>query len=409
MRQIIVQNLIITIVAKFFAFISFLYIARILAKDDYGIFVYISMIMSLLPIFQFGSMHGTLVLLPKYFAKKEKESEAFFQTFNFSSHALQLLAIFSLFFFEKSFGLDLLLVISIHLLFYKYSENVLIYLNALHEFNKANAIKLIDQVIRPVIVIILFHLYRDVQSIFLGHMITSVIVFSIACYFKKPSIAMFEKHNSRSYLNKIHRVGFLVYLVWVIDLLFRSSDKWFISQFYPVQDLASYGFVSALALNVWLVALSFLAPYSQVLYTYVAKSDFISVRILVEDVNKKLYVLVFVISAIAIISYPFALNLVIHKYFDTYLIFFILVLGSTLLSINNMYIYYMISNDFNHILIKYQISILLIHILINLYISYNQLDVIYLACSTTVTLGVYLFLVRRYYKNDILIKTMGYA
>ncbi len=59
MKKIVSQNLAITIVSKIFGFISFIYIAKILTESDYGSFVYITMILSLLPLLQFGSMNGT--------------------------------------------------------------------------------------------------------------------------------------------------------------------------------------------------------------------------------------------------------------------------------------------------------------------------------------------------------------
>jgi hypothetical protein len=66
MKKIISQNLLITIGSKFFGFISFVYIAKVLTESDYGVFVYITMLLSLLPLLQLGSMHGTMILLPKY-------------------------------------------------------------------------------------------------------------------------------------------------------------------------------------------------------------------------------------------------------------------------------------------------------------------------------------------------------
>ncbi|MBF4988681.1 lipopolysaccharide biosynthesis protein [Methylophilus sp. 14] len=407
MRRIIAQNLTITIVAKLLSLVSFIYIARVLTKNEYGTFVYVSMLISLLPISQLGTMHGALVLLPKYLATKEKESGDFFQTFNQSSHVLHTLSLLSLFLIETSFRTHLILIIFVHLFLSKYSENILLYLNALHEFKKANILKLVDQVIRPIIVITLFIKFNDIESIFIGHLITSFFLLLLSIYFKRPTLSLIKIEKSSNYLIETLKVGLPIYIVWVIDLLFRSSDKWFISQYYAIQHLASYGFVSALAMNIWLLALSYLGPYSQKLYTFIAKSDFKGAGNLIDDVNKKLYVLVLSISILAILFYPIMVNLVIHKYYDTHLTFSLLVIASALLSINNMYIYYMISNNLSHVLIKYQTIILIIQIILNFYISFNHLDVSYFAYATILSLGIYSLLVRRFYKHDISLKVIG--
>lgn len=407
MRRIIAQNLTITIVAKLLSLVSFIYIARVLTKNEYGTFVYVSMLISLLPISQLGTMHGALVLLPKYLATKKKESGDFFQTFNQSSYLLHTLSLLSLFFIETSFRTDLILIIFAHLFLSKYSENILLYLNALHEFKRANILKLVDQVIRPIIVITLFIKFNDIESIFIGHLITSIFLLLLSIYFKRPTLSLIKIGQSYNYLVETLKVGLPVYIVWMIDLLFRSSDRWFISQYYAIQYLASYGFVSALAMNIWLLALSYLGPYSQKLYTFIAKSDFKSAGNLIDDVNKKLYVLVLSVSILAILFYPIMVNLVIHKYYDTHLTFSLLVIASGLLSINNMYIYYMISNNLSYVLIKYQIIILIIQIILNFYISFNHLDVSYFAYATILSLGIYSLLVRRFYKHDISLKVIG--
>ena len=78
MKKIVSQNLAITIISKLISFISFIYIAKILTESEYGTFVYITMIISLLPLLQFGSMNGTMILLPKYINNVNKNEEKLF-------------------------------------------------------------------------------------------------------------------------------------------------------------------------------------------------------------------------------------------------------------------------------------------------------------------------------------------
>ncbi|WP_219808292.1 hypothetical protein, partial [Campylobacter concisus] len=104
--------------------------------------------------------------------------------------------------------------------------------------------------------------------------------------------------------------------------------------------------------------MSFFAPYSQLLYTYVAQKDFISVKNIVETTNKQVYVFLTVTSIIAVITYPLFLEFIVKRYLGTEFLFFVLVLSAIFLSIINMYIYYMISDNHHFALLKYQFIIL---------------------------------------------------
>jgi len=154
-------------------------------------------------------------------------------------------------------------------------------------------------------------------------------------------------------------------------------------------------------MNIWLVAMSFFSPYTQLLYKAVAQNDFFKVKEIVENTNKNLYILISVISIVTIIAYPYLLEFIVHKYFDTYYLFFILVIVSIFLSVNNMYIYYMISNDLHFVLLRYQIIILTINLLLNGLFSFYHLNLVYFAYSTILSLVIYFILVRRYFYVDI--------
>ena len=203
---------------------------------------------------------------------------------------------------------------------------------------------------------------------------------------------------------EIYKIGFFVYLIWAIDLLFRTADRWFISTFYSSEELATYGFTSSLAMNIWLLSMSFFGPYSQLLYTYVAQKDFISVKNIVETTNKKVYVFLAVTSIIAVITYPLFLEIIVKRYLGTEFLFFVLILSAIFLSINNMYIYYMISDNHHFVLLKYQFIILALNLILNSIFVFYHTDILYYSYSTIFSLGIYFILVKRYFYADILKK-----
>lgn len=398
MKKIVIQNLSITLISKIFSFISFLYIVKILSQQEYGNFVYINLILSLLPLFQFGSMHGIGILLPKYITNNKDKKEELFITYNSFSMLLQILSVILLYLFNIELPSWVLVIIAFNYILSKYMENGQIYLNAHLLFEKANILKVIDQILRPILILVVFYSYKNIESIFVAHLattfLTTIIIFVITKIKFKISFNV-------EIIKNIYKIGFFIYLTWGIDILFRSADRWFISQFYDLQDLASYGFTSALAMNIWLVAMSFFSPYAQLLYKAVAENDFLKVKEIIENTNKNLYILISVVSIVTVIAYPYLLEFIVHKYFDTYYLFCILVIVSILLSINNMYIYYMISNNLHFILLKYQIIILMINLLLNGLFSFYHLNLVYFSYSTILSLVIYFILVRRYFYIDI--------
>lgn len=401
MKKIVFQNLSITIISKLLSFVTFIYIAKVISEKEYGIFVYLSMILSLLPLLQFGSMHGTVILLPKYIVRREKSDDRLFWSYNTFSYLIQLVSIPLLFLFDIELSFYVLLIVAANYLLSKYSENIQILLSSNLEFEKVNIIKAIDQVVRPIVTLGLFFYFKTIESLFVAQIIVTLITFLVSNYFVKFKFYRVEFSELKSNIIAIYEVGFFIYLTWAIDILFRTADKWFISQFYSLNELAEYGFTSSLAMNVWFLAMSFFSIYAQMLYKYVAENRFIDVKKIVEDTNKKLYAFLLLISIVAIVAYPFVLELIIKKYFGTELLFFVLVVSAIFLSINNMYVYYMISNNFHFILLKYQIFILVLNLLLNTIFALYHVDILYYSYSTIISLGIYFILVRRYFYIDI--------
>ena len=401
MRKIIVQNLSIALLSKAIGFISFIYIAKILSENEYGAFIYITMVLSLLPLLQFGSMHGTVILLPKYIVDPNKNEEELYVISNYISHIIQLLAVGLLFLFNIELNYLIIAVIGTNFFLSHYSSNVQTYLDSHHEFQKANIIKGIEQVLKPSVVLIVFYFYRSIESIFIAQLIVTTIILFISLYMVPFKFLKIDFRKFKKTISTIYKLGFFIYLVWAIDILFRTADKWFISQFYSLEELATYGFTSSLAMNVWLLAMSFFAPYTQVLYKYVAQGNFSDVKNTVESTNKKLYILLLIVSVVAIVAYPFVLELIIKKYFGTEFLFFVLVVSAIFLSINNMYIYYMISNNFHFVLLKYQVFILVLNLMLNGVFAYYHLDILYYSYSTIICLAIYFILVRRCFYINI--------
>lgn len=406
MKKIVIQNLSITILSKIFSFVSFLYLAKELSTNDYGVFVYVNLLLSLLPLFQLGSMHGAIILLPKYIAKKDGSERSLFWNYNSISHLIQIISVVALFLFDIDFSLNIIFSIAVNYVLSKYVENVQLYLNAKIEFQKANILKSFDQVLRPLVTLLLFIGYKNLESIFIAQLLSTIITFTVSLYFLKFEFISIKFNQSKQIIKKIYNIGFFVYLIWAIDILFRTADRWFIAQFYTLEELATYGFVSSLSMNIWLLSMSFFSPYSQLLYKHVAENNYAEAKKVVVSTNKKIYILLAIISVFAIITYPFLLKMIVHKYFGTWLLFITLVITSVFLSINNMFIYYMICSGFHFVLLKYQGFVLIGNIVLNTMFAYFHLSIIFFSYSTILTLIIYFILVRKHFYYDIEKKLM---
>ena len=117
MQKVILQNLLIAICSKGLSFLSFIYIAKSLSERDYGTFVYITMVLSLLPLLQLGSMHGTVILLPKYIVDKKNENELFLYS-NIISHIIQFIGASILLLLNIKLSSSVILVIAANFLFF---------------------------------------------------------------------------------------------------------------------------------------------------------------------------------------------------------------------------------------------------------------------------------------------------
>ena len=236
------------------------------------------MIISLLPLLQLGSFHGTSILLPKHIANPNENEVELFVYSNIISHIIQFGAVFTLFLFDIDLNRLIILVIGANFFFSLYTQNALGYLNSNLEFQKANIIKAIEQLLKPSLVFVLFYFFRKIETIFIAQLIATFFILLISLYIVPLKKTSFDFRIFREKVATIYKIGFFVYLVWAIDIVFRTADRWIISEFYSLGELARYGFTSNLALNIWLIALIFCAPYSQVVLSLLQKINIMMLR-----------------------------------------------------------------------------------------------------------------------------------
>jgi len=394
-------NLLITLVSKGLSFLLFILLAKTLSIKEYGELTYILMVLTIMPVLHFGCSNGAIITLPRILSNSNdtEEYKSYFERFNSVSNIIQLFSCLILILFIQKNSLPLIVVIIASFLLSKYIENVQLFFNSKMEFYKANQIKALDLILKPGLAILCLFINDDILYVFIGYLISSCLSFTLSLYLMKG--ARFHLPGL-PYVHSLFNVGFIIYLTWLLDLAFRSIDRWFIASFYTEHDLGVYGFTSNLSLNIWLLAISFFGPYSQLLYKQVASGDFESVKETVTLANNKVFKFVAMLSLISISLYPIFTEYFIGKYQQSFYLFFLLVIVSVLLSVNNMYIYYIVSSGRTLILLKIQLLILLLNVTLNCFVAYWNGDISYFAYATILSLVIYHLFLRFFYSNDIL-------
>lgn len=133
----------------------------------------------------------------------------FFLVYNTFSHLLQFLSAIFLLFIDVMLNKFIVVIIALNFVLSKYPENVQIYLSSHLEFQKLNIIKTFDQIIRPISVLILFTLYKTIESIFIAQFTVSILTFMLSYYFVKLKINLPELKIIKNILKEIYFVGFL--------------------------------------------------------------------------------------------------------------------------------------------------------------------------------------------------------
>ncbi|SDP19557.1 lipopolysaccharide biosynthesis protein [Desulforhopalus singaporensis] len=405
MRMILAHNLIVAWLAKILGFALSLYVARVLAPSEYGHYVFIVMVISLIPIAQLGALQGIVVELPKRLRCLTGTGKGLYSSYAVTSQLLQLVSIFVLFFLsDESVSALGLVALGVHLLLSKVHENCKVLMGAHLEFYGQIKIRWIDEIIRPLALGVSFYMYPGIDALFIGHAVVTVSLVTIIQVCFKDAIAWKIGRNFSADLKKIYSVGFFIFLVWGQDLLFRSIDRWFIKIFYTTEDLAIYGFVSALAIHIWGVGLAYLAPYAQLLYSTVANEEWPEVEKLIRKANRELYLLMGALCGAAIIVYPIVTTYIVGRYESSWPIFCILAIASFCLAANNMQIYYMSSTRQQFLMIRYQFGLVIGGCLFDLIASLHAAPIIVLAICTLICLLIYCFFLTRYVRRDLALR-----
>jgi len=411
LKKIVFQNMLISVCGKGISFLNMLYLASQLSKDEYGNYLYILLIFIYLPILHFGSMNGFAIEYPKYLNTKDEHT-----TQSLLGHFFYFSLFFNIFislaFFILKLNLAVLTLLMILMFFnnVKFIDNVNIYFSSRLELEKANGIKFITELLIPSSVLVLFYFYRSFEIIFFAQAFASIlgiILIFLVLKFKMPKLII-GKDLLIDNLKHLYKIGFFIFIIWVIDTLFKSLDRWFVAEFYSKGKLAEYGFSSNIASIIFLFSLSFISPYSQVLFREVSFSNWTEVKELLNRINRKILLSNIILTVLVVISYPVLTTYFIPKYKDSYYLLLTMIPASIILSQVNLYIYFMTSTYQSKKLLLFQLISLTNHLILNGVIIYFHLGIVFFSITSGITLFIYFLQLKIFVKKDLQEKLKKY-
>lgn len=387
------KSALIALISKGASFLLFLVLARYLTKNDFGTYAFIVMVIGLLPVFQFGLINGLVMSLPEAYVKK-RDVAILYQDFFYLSLFLQLLGLLFIYILVDLSGQLLVLVVLVCFQ-QRMIDNHLIKLNGAMAFSKANALKFIDHFLKIIFVGGAFLYYQTLESLFTAQFIFNIF---LLLFIGLPGLGWKRVRVSQTFKYLV-RKGFLLYLVWGVDLIFRFTDRWFIEYFYSRERLAEYGFASTVAMNVWMLVLAYLMPISQKIYRFVAKKEVTHAAALIVAENKRIsfFLLGFCMMVVAV--YWVLVNSYLEAYQNTFHVFLILLSAAVCLSLNNLYIYFFSALGRHQMMLVVQVGILIVNIIGNLLVIGYGFGLLWLAVVTFLSSLTYMFFLRRVFKG----------
>lgn len=196
MKGILLQNIAITGFSRLLGFALSLYVARTIPEADYGHYVFVLLVVTMLPIAQFGAVQGITIELPKKIQGGANWTELY-ASFAFLSQTLQVVSIAVLFILDgTSIGWIGLVSLAVHIALSRAYENGKILFGAKLEFYGQLRIRWIDEAFRPLVQGILFFLYPRLDSVFLGQALVTVLL-SLLVYFTDRSVVQYRPGRFR--------------------------------------------------------------------------------------------------------------------------------------------------------------------------------------------------------------------
>ncbi|MCB9062388.1 MAG: hypothetical protein H6622_12780 [Halobacteriovoraceae bacterium] len=397
------QNITLTLMTKGLGFIVGLYAVRVFSNTQYGLFTYIMLISSYIPLAQLGLFQGLILEYPTQRIQNKNESIHFFNDINFLSVILHTLAGISLFFFDFGVSTRTIIFFYLSLILDRFIENKYVHLTTHMEFYKLNLLRFLRETFIPLLRLFILFNYQNFEYFILAPLVLNILVLPFTIFIHHKT-TFFPTPEFIRHIRLAYKVGFPAYLLAAMDSFFLSLDRLFISKFYEIEQLAVYGFFTTITLAVNLLITSYMAPKVQILWNLIAQNNHSEASDYFKAAKKRVYLLLIPLVIMLIIFFPIMTKYIIKKFHDDWALYLSLISISFLFCSNIINIDYMLGKNQTKHLLRFQGEILVLNLILNSIVSYLKIDIIYFSFATIISLFLYYIRCQNWIKKDKLLR-----
>ena len=402
LKRIVIENFLIISASKLISLLITLYFAKLLSKEDYGLYSYININIMYLSLLHLGTMNGIGIELPKYMNRyREERSTRFYISYFIFSFVLQALIGLIVFFMFKTAGLPLIVLVYLYFVFLKSGDNIKIYYLSSLKLETNNVFRLFSEILAPLIALGMLFYTREITGIFAGFSAAYGGIFLFSLFFLWYQVRKFGYSFNHFYLNikRIYITGFPVFIVWMLDMQFQYFSTFLMSHFYTKVDLANYYFASNFVGVIPLAAYSIMSPYGQLVYKHLALKEFAKAHDYLWKGTRYIILLSIGLGVLLVAGYPIISNYV-GKYSENFVLMLSMMPASFIMGLTGLMVYFMTAVYKAKTLIRFQVIAFSIGLVLNVIVVWLHLPLIWFVVSAFVAIALYFVQLLRYLLMD---------
>ena len=397
MKKYIAQNFISLFLSKGISLVNIIYLAKVLEKDDFGNYQNILIFSSIIAFSHFGVESSFPILFSKKNTNKSV-ANSYLANSLITSFLLRGLTLPIIFMLNLNLNNTILLLIIPNIILSPFFNYVRTYFDTNLIFQKSINIRYLIEILIPLFSLIGLIFFKDLKGFFLGQSFSSILIFSVCIFYLKDYNFKIVDSIKNDFKESC-RLGYLILITAFLDLALKQIDRWFISKYYSISDLADYGFASNFAFIILAISSSYLSQYNALVKDFFSKKKLIEGFNLINKLQKNLFFLIIAIIVFSVLLYNPFLKIVIGKYLNTTQLFSILAVSTLFFCLSDQYIRALNYHKKTSKLIINQSLTLAISLLLNFVVVLLILETTYLAFTTLFVIFIYFLLTTYEYKK----------
>lgn len=367
---------------------------NLLGPEKYGYWMTISLLFTIMPIFQLGTLNAMNREVPFYLARNdyEKVKEIRENVFSFIITipfllvvCLLIISFFSFAIGEMKFEYKIGLVFAAIITGFTYlSSYTEMYYKSEQNFKKLSKLVSIKVISQSLFTISLVYLLGYI-GLYLGMLIALIIEIIVG---KEVFPAIKKVASLKEYKNLI-QIGFPILIVGLVWSLMIATDRVFIALFMDPEDLGNYGVGMLIFSSMMLLP----QVISQVMYPkiveLVSREQYQDIMRIYLKLNKALTIVMLGVVFVGYMLLPYLIGWLLPHYTEGIKAAQVLVLGIFPLTLVNLAANYFNATSNQKIYLMIQVISLVVNILLSLLFLYIEKSIISVSLATSISFVIY--------------------